>query len=673
MPSTASSPSTHRDLALEQAHLDRAYQCLDAMQVQAVRLADRFSITAKSDFNDASVERAMHRYRAALDVSGPLCFGRIDGGGERWYVGRRHVEDESGDTVVVDWRAGVAMPFYRATFADPLGLAQRRRFALDGRLLVELFDENFADPDSAHNASGIPDPLLAELDRSRSGQMRDIVATIQAEQDRVIRAPLDRLLIVQGGPGTGKTAVGLHRAALLLYDHRDVLERDGVLVVGPNRLFLRYISHVLPSLGETAVVQTTVSGLSPLTATGIDTDDAARVKGDSRMAMVIARTAWDRMVPADTDVAVRTSFGNLTLTTQDINDALTTALAEATAEHRTVTSGRDHFRAMVTKVAFQRLVARRPDGLKSSDAVSAALRASADLRRGIGRAWPATTAPALVRRLLTNKATLANAADGILAPAEQRTLVRKAAKRAADEAWTAADLVLMDEADAVLGARTRRFGHIVVDEAQDLSAMAWRMMARRCARFPSMTVLGDLAQSTTPSGQASWDDVVAALGHPQDVQPAELDIGYRVPEQILDFANRLLPAAGVAVAPTRSARATADPPEILTVDEPASAAVDAATALAVVFGTVAVIAPGDLHEAIVAAGLPIGEALAAPISLLTPIESKGLEFDAVVVVEPRDIAGADEHGVRLLYVALTRAVQHLTVVHANGLPDVLAG
>ncbi len=294
----------HPDLTAEQEYLDRAHDHLEVMQATATRLADRFQLTAKSDFNDAAVEHTMRRYRAALDVGGSLCFGRIDDeAGERWYIGRRHVEDASGDPVVVDWRAGVATPFYRATFADPLGLARRRRFAIEGRTLVELFDEDFDDPDSAHRSSGIPDPLLAELDRSRTGQMRDIVATIQAEQDLVIRAPLDVLLVVQGGPGTGKTAVGLHRAALLLYDHRDLLERDGVLVVGPNRLFLRYISQVLPSLGETSVVQTTLSGLSSLDVRGTDTDAVAALKGDLRLAEVIERAAWGRTVALIEDAA----------------------------------------------------------------------------------------------------------------------------------------------------------------------------------------------------------------------------------------------------------------------------------------------------------------------------------------------------------------------------------
>jgi DNA helicase IV len=655
----------HPDLAAEQEYLDRAHDHLADMQATATRLADRFSLTARTDFNDAAVEHNMRRYRAALDVGGSLCFGRIDEeAGDRWYIGRRHVEDDRGDAVVVDWRAGVATPFYRATFADPLGLARRRRFAMEGRQLVEVFDEDFADPDSAHRSSGIPDPLLAELDRSRTGQMRDIVATIQAEQDLVIRAPLDLLLVVQGGPGTGKTAVGLHRAALLLYDHREQLEREGVLVVGPNRLFLRYIAQVLPSLGETSVVQTTLTGLGAVDVRGTDTDAVAALKGDRRLAEVIERAAWGRTVPLAEDVRVRTGFGNLTVTAAEVNEALAAALAD----RRTVTSARDGFRAAVQRMAFERLVARRPEGLKLSDEVATAVRTSPDLRRVLDRAWPAITAAALVRRLLTNRAALAAAADGVLDDGEQRALRRKAARRADDEVWTAADVVLIDEADAVLGGRPRRFGHLVVDEAQDVSAMAWRMLGRRCARTVSMTVLGDLAQSTAPAGQSRWDDVVAALGSPGELLYAELDVGYRVPEQILALANGLLPHAGVDVVPTRSARATSDLPEVVATDDVAPAVVATASALAAVHSSVAVIAPEELHPAIVAAGLPAGEALAAPISLVSPAESKGLEFDAVVVVEPALIAAGGEHGVRLLYVALTRAVQHLSVIHAQPLP-----
>ncbi|HKA05146.1 MAG TPA: hypothetical protein VKD67_12485, partial [Acidimicrobiales bacterium] len=426
----------HPELTAEQEYLDRAHEHLEAMQATATRLADAFALTARTDMNDAAVQHTMLRYRAALDVGQrTLCFGRIDEDhGDRWYVGRRHVEDDRGDPVVVDWRAGVATPFYRATFADPLGLARRRRFALEGRTLIDLFDEDFADPDSAHGASGIPDPLLAELDRSRTGSMRDIVATIQAEQDVVIRAPLDLLLIVQGGPGTGKTAVGLHRAALLLYDHREYLDREGVLVVGPNRLFLRYISQVLPSLGETSVVQTTIAGLGAVPVRAEEPADVAALKGDVRMAAVIERAAWGRTLPLDEDLSVRTTYGGLTLRSADVNAALVTALSD----RRSVTSSRDGFRAAVVKAAFDRLVTRRPEGLKLSDEVAAAVRSSPDLRRALDRVWPATTAPALVRRLLTNGSALATAAGGILTPAELRRLHRRPARRADDEPWTAA-------------------------------------------------------------------------------------------------------------------------------------------------------------------------------------------------------------------------------------------
>ena len=662
----------HPELTAEQEYLDRAHDHLEAMQATATRLADAFAFTARTDMNDAAVQHSMLRYRAALDVGArSLCFGRIDEEhGDRWYIGRRHVEDDRGQPVVIDWRAGVATPFYRATFADPLGLERRRRFALEGRTIVDLFDEDFADPASAHGASGIPDPLLAELDRSRTGAMRDIVATIQAEQDVVIRAPLDLLLIVQGGPGTGKTAVGLHRAALLLYDHREYLDRERVLVVGPNRLFLRYISQVLPSLGETSVVQTTIAGLGEVDVRAEEPDDVARLKGDARMAEVIVRAAWGRTVPLVDDVAVRTSFGGLTLRADDVNAALDAALAD----RRTVTSSRDGFRAAVVRLAFERLVARRPEGLKLSDEVSSAVRTSVDLKRALDRAWPATTAPALVRRLLTNRAALAAAADGILTSAEQRLVRRRAARRADDEPWTAADVALVDEADAVLGGRPRRYGHIVVDEAQDLSAMALRMLVRRDARFPSMTILGDLAQSTAPGGQASWDDVLAALGRPDDMLYAELDIGYRVPGQILDVANLLLPDAGVDVAAARSARRTDDEPRFVTVDDDgrAAAVVDVVTELAEQHSTVGVIAPAELHAALLAASLPVGEALAAPVSLITPAESKGLEFDAVVVVEPALVAAPGPAGVRLLYVAMTRAVQHLTVVQSEPLAALAA-
>src|SRR5579884_3185165 len=308
---TDTDTDTDTERAAEQDYLDAAYRCLAEMAGRTGDAAADAAERAPGDW-DASVAHAhLTRRLASLGAdAGPLCFGRIDEeSASRWYIGRRHVESAGGEPVVVDWRAPVAVPFYRATFRDPLGLARRRRFILDDRRLVDLLDEDFDDPASSGrtSAAGLPDPLLAELGRARTGTMRDIVATIAAEQDLVIRAPLDTPLIVQGGPGTGKTAVGLHRAAFLLYEHRTALERQGVLVLGPNRIFLSYISEVLPSLGETAVVQTTLPGLVPQWAVrGTEPAEVAELKGDARMAAVLQGTAEAPIDQAGAELAVST-------------------------------------------------------------------------------------------------------------------------------------------------------------------------------------------------------------------------------------------------------------------------------------------------------------------------------------------------------------------------------
>lgn len=663
----------HPDLAAEQRYLDRAHDHLAAMRARVEGLVDALEIDARDDVDAATARHQLRGYRLALDTGrGPLCFGRIDtDGAETWYVGRRHVEDGRGNPVVVDWRAGVAIPFYRATFRDPLGLHARRRFVLEDRELVGLFDEDFDDPDSAHHATGVADPLLAELDRARTGEMRDIVATIQAEQDVVIRAPLDQLLVVQGGPGTGKTAVGLHRAALLLYDHREVLERDGVLIVGPNRLFLRYISQVLPSLGETAVVQTTLAGLGSVDVRGTDPEAVAALKGDGRLAAVVERAVWERATPVTEPLTAMTRFGGVRVPADEVNDLLATCLAERHAPgRRSAGSARERFRVELVKRAHQRLLDRRLEGLQIDDDLHAAVRASAELRRAIDRIWPPATGAALVQRLLTSAAFLQRFADGILTPAEQQLLRRRRAGKGSEEPWTVADVPLVDEAEAVLGVRRRRYGHVVVDEAQDLSAMAWRMLSRRCSRFPSMTVLGDLAQATAPGAQRSWHDVIDAVGRPLAVHLAELEIGYRVPGQILDLANRLLPATGVAVQPSRSVRSTPSSPQVVatTTDQLLGAVAGAVAELAGRHGSLAVIAATAERADDVQAMLEGVDGL----TVLAAAEAKGLEFDGVVVVEPAAFTAAGPRGTRLLYIAMTRAVQQLVLVHAEPLPGELA-
>ena len=408
----------HPDVALERARLRFAQDCLEEMRERtAARVADEDVLAANEADAEAVKWQLQRRLDSLNDDAGSLCFGRIDDERrERWYIGRRHVEDTGGVPVVVDWRADVATPFYRATLADPLGLHLRRRFVFNGRELSDVFEEDFDDPDSLAGSGGVPDPLLAELGRARTGQMRDIVATIQAEQDTIIRAPLETCLVVQGGPGTGKTAVGLHRAAFLLYEHRARLARGGVLVVGPNPVFLRYISQVLPSLGETSATQTTVDGLLALRFRVVAEDPhaAAAVKGDARMAAVIERAAADAIrIPADGIVLtcrgrpIRVSAAEL--------DAMVAAVRSRAVP---VTAQRERFRRALVHHAYDAYTRGVPLGFDEEE-LGAELFADAASRKAIDGCWRSVGAVALVRSLLSQRSALARAADGVLAPDEQ--------------------------------------------------------------------------------------------------------------------------------------------------------------------------------------------------------------------------------------------------------------
>jgi len=659
----------HPDVDAEQAYLDDAYRHLAAMRDRTARTA-AIAEGAAQQVDSAIAQRHLEHRLGTLDVEVPgLSFGRLDGeDGTRWYVGRRHVEDDRGDPVVVDWRADVAVPFYRATAIDPLGLQRRRRFMMTGRRLDDLFDEVFDDPDSVDAAhhGGIPDPLLAELERERTGEMRDIVATIAAEQDEVIRAPLDTCLVVQGGPGTGKTAVGLHRAAFLLYEHRRELDAAGVLVVGPNPIFLRYIAQVLPSLGETAVRQTTLERLLAGTAyrrRGRDGDDTARLKGDARLAAVLAHAVTSSVQPPEDRMEGATTWGTVRLDADIVFDAVADIHGRGVPHN----VGRAALRTRLVRLARQELVARRGEELVGLEAVDASLRGDRGWQRALDRIWPPLSASTLVRRMLTNRNGLRAAAAGVLDADEQALLLRPPTGRVSDEPWTLDDLALLDEAEALLSGPPRAYGHVVVDEAQDLSAMGFRAVARR-SPDSSMTVLGDLAQATALAAQSSWDDVIDHLGRPATAHRADLDLGYRVPAAIVDVANRLLAEAAPGVTPCRSVRLDGHPPRFVSVEAAAGAdglqdaIVAAAADLTGRYASVAVIAAPELSPP--AHRLPRA-------TVLAPADAKGLEFDAVVVAEPAAIAGGTPRGLRLLYVALTRAVQELVVVHARPLPAAL--
>lgn len=676
---------THPDHAAEQAYIHRARAALEAMVARSARALEFSEQRVRDeDSVDAKIARAhMADRRAAVDVGAvALCFGRIDEDpvitdGDQWYVGRRHIEDESGAPVIVDWRAPVAIPFYRATAVDAFGLARRRRFSCEVDELVAIFDEQLDDPDSI-SAAGIPDPVLAEIERGRSGEMSDIVATIAAEQDEIIRAPLDECLLVQGGPGTGKTAVGLHRAAFLLFEHREALSQSHVLVIGPNRVFLRYVANVLPSLGETAVSQATITSLlsARVRVRAEEPPEVVEVKGRAVMAEVLRRLATARIKAPTDEQTVPIGLRSLRFAPDVVAAAITTArdndlpLNDAKGVFTEVLL-RDARRQLIDRDVAQEDLARILPDLRTSDG----------FKKLVDKVWPSLSGAQVVRSLLGSPTNRRRAVDGLLSDEDAALLQRSNAKKIADEPWTAADLPLLDEANALTTGGGRRYGHVVVDEAQDLSAMALRAAGRRAAGG-SMTILGDIAQATGVGAQTSWDAVTTGLGIEAGiVRRRELTVGYRVPGPILDYANQLLTVTAPDITPSSSIRDRGAGAEHHVVDEIALAGTVAELAADIgeEWATVGVVAMPDRMDevlaALAAAGLAAGDTRRAleldqPISVVDPPTAKGLEFDVTIVVEP-DAFTSLPNGLRLLYVALTRSVQRLLIVRSRPMPPPL--
>ena len=672
----------HPDHESEQAYLTSARAALDAMLERSERALEFTEQRVRDeDTTDARIARAkLAERRAAVDVGDvALCFGRIDEDpiitdGDHWYVGRRHIEDADGSPVIVDWRAPVAIPFYRATAADAFGLARRRRFVTEIDELVAIFDEQLDDPESI-TAAGIPDPVLAEVERGRTGEMSDIVATIAAEQDEIIRAPLDECLLVQGGPGTGKTAVGLHRAAFLLFEHREALAQSHVLVIGPNRVFLRYVSNVLPSLGETAVSQATITSLlsSRVRVRGEEAPAVAEVKGRAVMATVLRRLADARVKAPTDDVEVPLGVRKLRFSPDRIGAAIKTARDNSLP----LNDAKGVFTEVLLREARQQLIDRDVAQEELAQLLPQ-LRRSDGFTKLVDKIWPNLSGPQLVRQLLGSPTNRTRAADGLLEPDDAELLQRSSAKKIADEPWTEADLPLLDEANAITTGIGRQYGHVVVDEAQDLSAMALRAAGRR-AMGGSMTILGDIAQATGIGAQPSWEAVTDALGIDAAlVRRRELTVGYRVPGPILDYANRLLPVTAPDITPSSSIRQRGAGPEhheVGSADLPATVA-ELAGGLGGDWSTIGVVCPEEHFDEVLAAlrdaGLDAGDTrrvleLDHAISVVTPPTAKGLEFDATIVVEPAAFLGLP-NGLRLLYVALTRCVQRLLVVRSAAMP-----
>ncbi len=747
------------EIAAEQTYVTRLYAQLDALRERTERALEDLRRSPMVPTPAGRAERdafdALHseRIRQLASVEDRLCFGRLDlTGGVRRYIGRTGLSDDTQAQLLVDWRAPAAAAFYQATPAAPDGVVRRRHIATRGREVTGLDDELLdADAmDAADLASVTGDgALMSALTAHRTGRMRDIAATLQAEQDAVVRSPIGGILVVQGGPGTGKTAVALHRAAYLLYTHRDRIARSGVLVVGPSPVFLRYIEQVLPSLGETGVVLSTPSQLFPgVEATAHDAPPVAALKGDLRMARVVRAAVRDRQRVPSAPVRLVVDGDPIVLHPRVV----------AEARGRARQTGRPHNDARVTFVkhvlddlATQLARARRlaVDDEDHRAELLAELRASVDVRREVNLCWMPLAATSFLAKLFGSPQRLAAAADGILDRRERELLLREGGAP-----WTGSDVPLLDEVAELIGVDVERsaanavaayraaeerrealayargvlemsgdaaaiitadmladrfaaggpalsvadrarddrswtFGHLVVDEAQEVSPMLWRMLARRVPSR-SMTVVGDLAQTSSAAGATSWAEALDPVAQDR-WRVVELTVNYRTPARIMAPAAAVLAAAGVPVAPPQAAREGDWPPVAVPLAE--SPVADPAAAVAAVVGAVraddaaltggrfavvtsrrgrAAMAAGVAAALAGDAGTPADPGdpgdLAQRVSVLDVDDVKGLEFDGVVVVEPADVLAESPRGANDLYVALTRPTQRLTVVHHRALP-----
>lgn len=742
------------ELEHEQEVVDTLYERLDELRaatgdrLRAVRREGPSGSPQNRSERDAFATLYEDRLAQLEAVEDRLAFGRLDlVDGSTRYVGRIGLTDDEHAPLLTDWRAPAAQSFYRATAAHPDDVARRRHLVTRQRQVRSLEDEVLdlgSTPVDAASLAG-EGALLASLSEGRTARMHDIVSTIQREQDEIIRSPLAGALVVQGGPGTGKTAVALHRTAYLLYAHRRVLERAGVLLVGPSRAFLRYIDQVLPSLGETGVVSSTLADLVPgVDVTTVEDPRATEVKGRALWVRAVARAVRAReRVPAQ-DVPVRVDGYDLVIRRSDVREAI----ARARRSHKPHNEARAVFvRDMLDRLVGQ-WVERFADGSGDVEADERAslredLRQDRTVRVTLNLAWLPISPTKLVEDLWAKPHRLAEAAPE-LDPQERALLARPAGA-----GWTEADVPILDEAAELLGeddqlardearARAREqaealeyarqvlessgagggmvdaellaerftdagprlttaeraaadrawaYGHVVVDEAQELSPMAWHSLLRRCPTR-SFTIVGDVAQTSSSAGTRSWSaalDPVFGDGW----RLAELTVNYRTPATIADAAGRVARAAGLPTSTLESARDVPDALRLQPVGEDAVVAAAVTTALdearvvvTAASGRVAVVGADDrlaaLRDALgAAARADAGTAdlvrggTDAAVVVLGPHEVKGLEFDVVVLVEPADVA-AGTGGVSDLYVAMTRPTRRLDVVHARPLPPGLA-
>ena len=763
-----------REIKEEQLFLDLALTALDHMRDEARSLRDSAAVANMRGAGDL-VERdvvmgtALHRLDQLAIGDQPLFFGRIDyapdesGRVDEYHVGRLAVSDEELNPLVIDWRAPVAEAFYRATGVEPLNLARRRHVAMHGHDVTSVEDEYFADangelalPEDDVRAAteeglidgglalGGPGALLAALGRARTGRMGDIVATIQGEQDRIIRNPLAGVLLVQGGPGTGKTAVALHRAAYLLFTHRATLERQGVLVVGPNPLFLNYIENVLPSLGESGVTLSTISGLvTNVEIRGRDTEPVDELKGDLRMARLLARALRTRQRPLKDDVEIPIGRAIVVLKARYTQETVERARRRpGNHNQRRSAVGRELANRLANEY-YERFVREGIDEVNAVGELADLIRATPQFKWALERIWPRLSGQELLHDLFGAPALLRAAGQGFVSGEELALLIRPRSDSLDEVRWTKADAALIDEARVLLGPLRRprpvvkpgdngilegidldayagdvraaalreaqrnapvlsneldeaefvTYGHIVIDEAQDLSPMELRVLKRRDLTG-SMTIVGDMGQATTASSSASWNAVLEVLEPRREPTRVDLSVSYRTPEEVLDFAAPTLRAAAPDLRPPRPVRRAGHSPSVVQVSREEFVAtlgdVTRREVDAVAPGRVAVIVTGERVDEIVtilrSKGLDAidprdqdSKGLGADLIVLSAEGANGLEFDGVVVVEPGQIAsrgargGASitARGLRTLYVAMTRPTRRLALVAVESLPETL--
>ena len=700
----------HPDLPAEQAHIDRAYAALVESRERALNIRNlnegRMGGTHQERYERNYFDERLVQVLNQMDIGdASLAFGRIDrepepdaesgdGATEAFHIGRIAVADAESNQLIVDWRAPIAEPFYRATGREPMGLVRRRHFMMEERRLVAIEDELFG---ASHLGIGRDDgldtprlrgesTLLATLRKGRTGQLGDIVATIQAEQDVIIRAPNKGVLVVQGGPGTGKTVVALHRAAYLLYTYRFPLADQGVLVIGPNRVFLRYIERVLPSLGESGVRELVLPDLVPEARFGaVDSTLAKRVKGDLRMIKVLEQAIRDRQRMLKTTFELPYGASYLRLT-PEASRRVVKAARSRRGRHN------DMCRKVEGEIVSMLMPSMRDAEYNLGEA-RARLREIPEFRRLMFQIWPSLSPTELLHDLFGSRALLKSAAKDVLTDQEAEALFRARAASRDEAIFSDADAALLDEARELLGPRPRKggvideadeiatFGHIVIDEVQDLTPMQLRMASRRSSG--AMTVVGDIAQATGPFAPSDWNSVLKLLPKDRAARVAELSVGYRIPREIMEFAGRLLATAAPGQSAPTAVREADEAPRVVRVDADALLAQVTGEAKELVgaldSGRTAVVCPDDMADAVssaldaagVAHGRAGSSALEATLTVVPVGVVKGLEMDAVIVVEPTAMYEHPDVGPRGLYVALTRSTQRLVVVTSRDLPTEL--